>query len=105
MPLETTELVEKCATGDKLAADQDAFSLSATGSHNSHSTHSRGSQRNYDKLTFPRKELQTLGMLGKLWQRIVRNSQSVKTACMPAPGRFSIRHVQSLEIKSTQYSS
>jgi len=62
--LETTELVDKSKDSIIGKNDMDAFSLSVAGSHNSHSTHSRTSQRNYDKWAFPRKDLDTLGMLG-----------------------------------------
>jgi len=66
IPLETTGLVEKPKDKLHVKTEQDAFSMSGAGSssHNSQSTNSRTSQRTYDKLTFPRQELQTLGMLG-----------------------------------------
>ena len=66
IPLETTGLVDKSKDKLHVKSEQDAFSMSGAGSssHNSHSTNSRTSQRTYDKLAFPRQELQTLGMLG-----------------------------------------
>jgi len=71
VPLETSGLVEKPLRDNSklhVKTEQDAFSMSAAGSssHNSQSqsTNSRTSQRNYDKLAFPRHEIQTLGMLG-----------------------------------------
>jgi len=66
IPLETSGLVEKPRDKLHVKTEQDAFSVSAAGSssHNSQSTNSRTSQRTYDKLAFPRQELQTLGMLG-----------------------------------------
>jgi len=68
IPLETTGLVEKPKDKLHVKTEQDVFSMSGAGSssHNSHSTNSRTSQRTYDKLAFPRQELQTLGMLGVL---------------------------------------
>jgi len=63
IPLEMTGLmVEKL----HVKSEQDAFSVSGaeSSSHNSQSTNSRTSQRTYDKLAFPRQELQTLGMIG-----------------------------------------
>ena len=70
IPLETTGLVEKDRLQVKTVSEQDAFSMSGAGSssHNSQSTNSRTSQqRNYDKLAFPRQQLHTLGMLGRLY--------------------------------------
>jgi len=66
IPLETTGLVEKPKDKLHVKSEQDAFSMSGAGSssHNSQSTNSRTSQRAYDKLAFPRQELQSLGMLG-----------------------------------------
>lgn len=66
IPLETTGLVDKSKDKLHVKSEHDAFSMSGAGSssHNSHSTNSRTSQRTYDKLAFPRQELQTLGMLG-----------------------------------------
>ena len=66
IPLETTGLVDKAKDKLHVKSEQDAFSMSGAGSssHNSQSTNSRTSQRTYDKLSFPRHELQTLGMLG-----------------------------------------
>jgi len=68
VPQETTGLVEKSKDKLHVKSEQDAFSMSAAGSssHNSHSTNSRTSQRTYEKLAFPRQELQTLCMLGML---------------------------------------
>jgi hypothetical protein len=65
IPHETTELVDKSKDSWIVKSEPDALSVSVAGSHNSQSTNSRTSQRNYDKWAFPRKDLDTIGMLGK----------------------------------------
>lgn len=50
-----------------LKSDDNRSHVSGVSSHNSHSSHSHQSsrRRSYDKFSFPRHDLQTLGMLGK----------------------------------------
>lgn len=68
IPNENTELMEKKDRDSSILKSDDARShasgVSSHNSHNSHSSHS-GRRRSYDKLNFPRHDLQTLGMLGK----------------------------------------
>ena len=71
VPSERTELMDKKERDGRdssiVKSDMDARShISGVSSHQSHSSHSgRSSTRAYDKLSFPRHDLQTLGMLGK----------------------------------------
>lgn len=71
VPTEHTELMEKKDHDSSLIkSDVDARShISGVSSHPSHSSHSHQSQNStrlmLEKLAFPRRQLQTLGMLGK----------------------------------------
>ena len=69
IPNEHTELMDKKERDSSIIkSDMDARShVSGVSSHPSHSSHpsSHSSRRGYDKLNFPRHDLQTLGMLGR----------------------------------------
>lgn len=68
IPNENTELMVKPDRDSSIVKSDDARShVSGVSSHQSHSSHSHQSarRRSYDKLNFPRHDLQTLGMLGK----------------------------------------
>jgi hypothetical protein len=70
IPHETTELMDKKDRESSIVKSDDARShVSGVSSQPSHSSHSRQSYQSrtqgYDKLSFPRHDLQTLGMLGQ----------------------------------------
>lgn len=71
VPTEHTELMEKREHDSSvIKSDVDARShISGVSSHPSHSSHSHQSHNSgrlmLEKLAFPRRQLQTLGMLGK----------------------------------------
>ena len=69
IPNEHTELMDKRERDSSiLKSDDNRSHVSGVSSHHSHSSHSQQSssrRRSYDKFSFPRHDLQTLGMLGK----------------------------------------
>ena len=66
IPTERTELMDKQERDSSVMKSDDARShTSGASSHQSLYSHHSNRQRIYDKLSFPRHDLQTLGMLGK----------------------------------------